>query len=395
MITSMLQQVYYVKASVEAGKIPKRLEIEAEQQFLLSLFSWGAIHVLNEFVHLFEMHLVTSSFIQDMFQGMLTSQKRRRQQTAANYLNFSGPIEVSTESLSVQMNNPFESRDSLYNIDYITTTVEERVSLKGEDPSGSETPVNTRFALEAIAVLNMMKGNFKAMLTYYMALGVFHSTLTLEALEDMPLQSPSPTQNRNSTVDGHQERYSFVISLIEKHHLHQFILDESFLPAGLLDKSPLEALVLLVGLECLGNFLCKHCASPQRNPSSSAAKSTGKAGKVEEQRIGTLPIDLVARQLERRPKLLHWYLHLIFEKRPELYVRFPTTSVPPSVVTDLHRQHLDLHIKYAGTNRDSSKVFDGIEPYKTVGVTTPLLSFLKVSTIVCISVSFTFQILKR
>ena len=380
MITSMLEQVYSVKASAEAGKISKRLETEAEQQFLLSLLSWGTIHVLNEFVQLFETQSITSSFIQDIFQGMLTSQKRRREQTAANYLNFNSPATLSLDNSFAHVNNPFELQDSLYNLDRIIAIVEERVSLKAESLSDSGTPLNAKFALDAIAVLSMMRGDFKAMLAYYMALGIFHNALTQESLEEKALKSISSIQDRKDTLDGHQERYAFVISLIEKHHLHQFILDEHFLPSGL-KKSPLEALLMLVGLECLGNFLCKHCATPHKDSSVSASKGKGNVGQMEEQRLGTLPIDLVVKQLERRPKLLYWYLHLVFENRPELYVKFPTTSVPPSIITDLHRQHLELHIRHAAISRDSSKVFDGIEPYKTVEVVTPFLSFLKVSVV--------------
>lgn len=377
MIESMLAQVHYVKASAEAGKLPQRLESEAEQQFLLSLLSWGTTRALNEFVHLFDIQLSKHSFIKDIFQEVVISQKRRREQTAANYLNFTtGLHEESTGNPSAQVNNLSEIQDSLYDLDQIAAIIEERVSL--ERLQDNETSINSKFALEAIAVLSMMKGNFKAMLVFYMTLGILHNPLKLEDVEERALSSLSSTGNSKTTVDGHQERYEFVISLIKNHHLHEFILDEGFLPARL-NKTPLEALVMLVGLECLGNFLCEHCAAPQ-NSTSSASKRIKKGGKMEEQRIGTLPIDLVARQLERRPKLLHWYLHLIFKNRPELYIRFPTTSVPPSTITNLHRRHLELHISYAGASRDSSKVFDGIEPYKTVDVMTPFLAFLKVSS---------------
>jgi hypothetical protein len=376
----MLQQVHSIKASVEAGKAPERLEIEAEHQFLLSLLSWGSINVLNEFVRLSETQPPAIFFIRDIVQELLTSQKRRREQTAANYLNFSGSDAVATDNLSVLVNSPADYHDSLYDLDHIATVIGERVSLKSAGQKETETPLNRKFALDAIALLSMMKEDFKGMLAYYMALGIFHNTMPLESLEDKALISITQTQGRKTTPDDHHGRYSFVIFLIEKHHLHQFILDENFLPSEL-ETSPIEALVMLVGLDCLGNFLCKHCAAPQKNQSSSTEKIIGSVGPNQEQRLGTLPIDAVARQLERKPKLLHWYLHMIFKKRPELYVRFPTTSVPPPIVTDLHRKHLDLHIQYAGTNRDSSKVFDGVELYKTVGIATPFLSFLKVSTI--------------
>jgi vacuolar protein sorting-associated protein 41 len=90
-----------------------------------------------------------------------------------------------------------------------------------------------------------------------------------------------------------------------------------------------------------------------------------------------MPLNMVADQLSASPKLLLWYLHLIFTEKPEVYVKFPTTANPPPIVTQLHKKQLDLYIKHAGENRDSAKVLLGLEAYRVLERSTPLLSFLK------------------
>ena len=91
----------------------------------------------------------------------------------------------------------------------------------------------------------------------------------------------------------------------------------------------------------------------------------------------TLPINLVADQLRSNPKLFHWYLHQIFVRKPEMYVKFPSSAVPPRSVTELHRSHLELYIEYTD-KRDSAEALSGTETYNLERMTTPLLTFLKV-----------------
>jgi hypothetical protein len=86
----------------------------------------------------------------------------------------------------------------------------------------------------------------------------------------------------------------------------------------------------------------------------------------------------VAQQLEGSPKLLHWYLHLVFVRKPSAYVLFPSTANPPPILNLLHRKHLDLYVRFADSFRDSASVFAGVEAYRVPDKTTPLLSFLKV-----------------
>jgi hypothetical protein len=127
-------------------------------------------------------------------------------------------------------------------------------------------------------------------------------------------------------------------------------------------------LIQLVGIELVGKFLVEHCV-----PVLSDQRQT--QGRKE--RRGTLPLDVVASQLEASPKILYWYLDCIFKEKAEVYVKFPNTANPPAAVTQLHRKALDLYIKYAGDQRDSISVLNDVEAYRVGEISTPLLSFLK------------------
>jgi hypothetical protein len=316
---------------------------------------------------------------------ILASTERREEQTAAVYLNFGPPPSTVVDRPTRRVNNPTDTQDSLYNIDDVVRTIQTRISL--DQPISSENSdlganVNSRVSLDALAKVCMMKGCLDDALKYFLVIGALHSSMTLQDVEESALSAIAEGDTLSSRKK--QTQYAFVIYLIEKHHLHEYILDAKFLPPGL-GMTPLFALAKLVGLHLLGEFLISHCVASQGNQNgkktsplpSRPARSGDKNEKKE--RRGTLPLDLVAGQLEASPKLLHWYLHLVFVQKPELYIIFPFTAIPPPIITSLHRKHLDLHIKYAGVKRDSAKVLEGVENYRATDCSTPLLSFLKVS----------------
>ena len=91
-----------------------------------------------------------------------------------------------------------------------------------------------------------------------------------------------------------------------------------------------------------------------------------------------LPINHVAAQLSAYPKLLYWFLQRIFIEKPEIYVQFPNTAVPPSSVTDLHRSHFNLHVDYADQSFDESTRLTSIPSFEQLRYESPFLIFLKV-----------------
>ena len=384
-LSKMLEQVEeMVGSSSEDEGSSKRVILEAEEQFLHTLVSWGTRHVLNEFVGIFEYQRNIDASYQKHLDEIVSYIDRREKQTAALYLNFEEREDTANLSRAnaLAVTSMSDSQDALFALDELVKNVESRVLLdrpvSSPRESQSVTHINSRVCLDAMAKLSMMKGCIDDALKYYLVIGALHSSVGMQEVEEDALSrvmSLSGTSGAFSRPHDYAVRYAFVVYLIEKHHLHQYILDSSFLPETL-NTSPLFALARLVGLDRLGEFLISHCVAPQRQTKS---KTTIVASEInEKERRGTLPLDLVAAQLETSPKLLHWYLNLIFHRKSELYVRFPNTSIPPPIVTDLHRKHLGLHIKYAGAFKDSCSALEGVENYRVSDFSTPLLSFLKV-----------------
>ena len=124
---------------------------------------------------------------------------------------------------------------------------------------------------------------------------------------------------------------------------------------------PLYALICLLGLDKSGEFLVENCtgASTYKSP------------------IG-MPIDAVASRLKPTPKILCWFLNLMLYRKPEHYISFSNTSIPPPSIVELHRCHFELLVDF--TDIQSYKVQELLEVprYDQVHHETPLLYLLKV-----------------
>jgi hypothetical protein len=103
--------------------------------------------------------------------------------------------------------------------------------------------------------------------------------------------------------------------------------------------------------EIFYSTLCGRTVLQERFDLRQTAIAKSSTDKTNGERRGTLPLDLVVSQLEVSPKLLHWYLHLVFVRKPDIYVKFPNTANPPAAITILHRKHLELYIKYASEDQ--------------------------------------------
>jgi hypothetical protein len=366
--------------------------------FLTALIAWGPTRSLREKIQLHKYNgerkrkkAGTAESPKDpVLIDAEKSLDRRLHQTASGYLQLPNASPVHHESFApISAPSPpvDDSSDSLFDVDGVLAKVSVHVPLlaAADERVGAET-ANNHAALEAMAELNMMKGRYEMAMKCFLAIGCLHVTPDVSTVEETAIL----VVNGKSRVPNYMANYEygFVLAMIEYQHLHQCLLDDNFLAASVNDKTqnispPLVALIQLVGLENAGDFLVEHCVPPPANkaPSSPAtfqSRSSDMNGTNERQnRDETLPINLVADQLRPNPKLFHWYLHEIFERRPEMYVNFPRTAVPPRSVTELHRSHLELYIEYTD-KRDSAKVLSGTEAYNLERMTTPLLSFLRV-----------------
>jgi vacuolar protein sorting-associated protein 41 len=377
-LRKMLEEVETMRISLKPD-MSDRLVVEAEGHFLSSLLAWGTTRSLKEHLKLFTYQTNFDNSHENEVRRTIESLRFRYEQSAVGYLDpssSSGTIDHATGSdiHLVSASNSTDIDDSLYSVDDAFDMLAQRITIITFNASDDEKAMtmnlptrsesNSRVVIDGMAKINMMKNAYDEALRCFLVLSAVHSIKSLEDIEQEALRMVNESRETVKTGGA----YSFVLHLIEIHHLHQFLLETSFLPDGI-NCSPICTLIRLVGLELAGEFLMQNCTAPQQ--------AVSKKSSAEERR-GTLPFDLVADQLSGNQKLFHWYLHVLSTQRPELYVKFPTTANPPAVIATLHRKHLDLYIRYAGPNRDSTHVLENVEAYLVTERTTPLLSFLKV-----------------
>lgn len=388
-LATMLKEVYQMKAAEGNSDDTITSAVKAEEMFLNVLTGWGPTNFLKEHIRHCKLD-GTSEPAKDSIRDAERRFASRFTQTSAGYLSFPVAREENEDNMSpprIRSEGYFESKRALFDIDELIQIVSPRAPLVSQTFSKSDISVeamrdeNARVALDAMARLQMMKGQYDAALKCFISIGALYSPRPLSSFKSGAVDFSEVVGERE--VDKPWQStygvpFTFLLDLIDSHHLQQCLLEDNFM-SDLRSKKvvPLFSLLQLVGFNEMGMFLIEHCVPPQvmernTNPLHEAAVALG------EERRGTLPLDLVAAQLEGSPRILHWYLHLVFSKKPEVFVRFPNTAYPPQAVTELHRRHFDLYLDFAGEERDSAVALSGIEAYKVSGLETRLLRFLKV-----------------
>ncbi|CAB9522683.1 associated protein 41 homolog [Seminavis robusta] len=355
--------------------------IAARRQFLFTLIGWGPTSFLKEYVKLCKNNGRIGGGDKVAADDAEARFARRYTQSSAGYLRFPVPADDSHRGPSIRSDGYPDDKQALFDIDTVANMVSRNAILMSDEVSIVEANAmkgkNTHAALDAMAKLNMMRGRYDAALKSFLFIGALHSSRPLSDFEAGAIEFLALVGGREVDRPWKAESgasYTYLLDVIDGHNLHQCLLDETFL--GENGIPPLFALLQLVGFREMGIFLIEHCVPPQiqqytRSPGD--GPSTG----ANEERRGTIPLDLVASQLKLRPPILHWYLHLVFLQKPEVYVRFPNTAYPPQAVTELHRLDFDLHVKYSGRERDSAWFCAQVEAYKVSNTSTRLLQFLK------------------
>jgi hypothetical protein len=362
---------------------------QTQVYFLDTLMAWGSTTALKELIKFYKQfetlgqeNGTSNSLVECALSKAEDALHRRYTQTAAGYLHLAAATSLQKRPhFQKEFNdNPM---DSLFDVDDLfgvmaprAPIIFERETKDVDDDAVPTELINTQFALEALGRLSIMQGKYDNALKCFLAIGTLYCTPSLSTLEDQAILEVNNTNPNSSTPIP---QFAFVLAMIESKQLHQCLLNPHFVSESVQDNSyqTLLCLFQLVGLDLMGRFLLEHCVAPSNNSSPMSSQSDSTENDTE--RHETLPVDLVADQLSSKPKLLHWYLHLLLTSKPEVYTKFPNTAYPPKAITDLHRTHLDLFIQYAGREKDSVNALDGMEPYKMDHKNTPLLSFLKVS----------------
>lgn len=285
------------------------------------------------------------------------------------------------------------SQDSLFDIEHLLTRLGTRLQLSANDVVSSNVLIGSRgenpAIVEIMAELELMRERYDRALGYYLAFGSLFINESLMHLEEAAVWSvnsfakasmdSSPRENPKLRVLSHEEvrgvernKYGFIMSLIELHQLSHVLLKRNYFFAENIDtssaESPVVALISLVGLSQAGTFLVNNCAPPEgslADPDENAAPSGS-----------NLPLDQIVEQLKPRPKLLYWFLFQVFVNKADMYTNFPTTTVPPVAITDLHRKQFSLFVDFykdSEADESSSTTMNDRE--------TPFIVFLKVSSL--------------
>jgi len=377
-----LEQMLINPKNKEENVIQHEIQDNAIDLFLEALRAWGPISSLRERSKLHRQSLTESD---DELKG--SSQIRlfdeakialtvRMNQSARDYLQYKQDVEVDeAHDFSNDVNLPAGiTFDSLFDLETLMPSFQARLGHV-DDTSNRVYAI----ILEVLAELNFMTGAYTECLSYYLALATHRVSQPLNLIEDMAIASIINQDSDEISIDSlADERYKHVVTMIESHELHRFFLrkrkkDEKGSLTGT-SVPPIVSLICLVGLETSGSFLIEYC-----NLAMSSKPSTPSAKQMD---FSThLPINQVAAQLEEYPKLLHWFLHRVFCEKPEIYVQFPNTAVPPSVVTDLHRIHFNLHIRYADRQNRGNKSLTVLPSLDEISHESPLMMFLKATMV--------------
>lgn len=274
------------------------------------------------------------------------------------------------------------SDDSLYSVDSMLLKFTAKIFTNDNDEARDidfgasivkirNTGKEAVIVLESLAELELMRERHDRSLGYYLAIGSMFigdlSEIEAAAVESVNSyhRSIELSLTSSNTVPP---KFGHVLSLIEMHQLHHFLLHQNYSFDNHENDSevctPIVSLIKLVGLKRAGAFLKESC-SPPDGVLSAADRSVS---------FASLPLDLVANQLKSRPKLLYWYLFLLFAHKAEMYVKFATTAVPPLVITELHRTQFFLFVDYADVK--VSPETDITPSFLDVDEETSFMSFL-------------------
>jgi hypothetical protein len=219
--------------------------------------------------------------------------------------------------------------------------------------------------LEILSELYFIEGNTRKALQYYLMIG---SEYEIDILDDMSNSALQQVLKDDLTVSSNSKvhcRYKHLLSFIRSNELHKVLLESEI--GEKYEMPPLVALLCLVGLRYAGQFIVDHCVLPD---------SKGYATQVD---IIWFPLDLVTSQLKNYPKLMLWFLHNVLCNRPEIYVNFPNTAVPPTTVTKLHKIHFDLLVTFDNKSISPKRKLSDIPSFDELKKESSMLKFLKVS----------------
>ena len=383
-IIQMFAELEGLIATSDNSKNTAVLFKDGVELFLKTIRSWGPTASISERIKLHRLFtrreilndrsVISTPEIDDAKEDLF----KRKHQTVVGYLNMSPtPSPVKIDKMIDAASSSVSSGDALFSIESICHVLSKRMeSIRHTLPTAADgtsaSAKITAAALEGLAEIHIMKNEYREAVKSFLILGAKFSAKSLSEFEDEAILFVNNQFDKARRSGQMDIPYQRVLSIIEHRQLHRCLLDVTFLVShGETTISPIASLIRLVGLELGRRFLVDHCTLPI------SPESLSDQARKDFDQSTYLPIDAVANQLRATPKLLHWYLTQVFLLKPEIYVKFPNTAVPPRAITDLHRTHLELHIKYAAISPDKKRKLTNIPSLDDIGYESPLLSFLK------------------
>ena len=360
--------------------------------FLETLRSWGPTSAIRRWIQLhrycaqnrqwgLQWHSpLGSSALIPFIRQAEKDLHRRISQTAFGVL-VDGQRSSSSAQNSSMRQYVDSSEDSLFNVEKLISRLAARLQPDVTDGFadressnifiGGNMESNHAVIIESMAELEMMRERFDRALGYYLTIGSLFMANLLPSIEASALLTVNSFCQHTEQTRFDSIKYSHVLALVELHQLSHILLKRNFFYDNEVDdstiQSPIVALIMIVGLSRAGRFLMDNCSPPQGTVTPATAVEKGGSS-------SSLPFDMVAKQLKSRPKLLYWYLFQVFLHKPDMYMKFPTTTVPPPAITDLHRMQFQLFVDYANQDDTIHRESTGL-----MSKDTPFMAFLRVS----------------
>lgn len=369
-LVKMLDQLINIqKRQDDTSDYLDRAVLEAEQHCLCTIACWGVVSTLKELIRHFtkvERDGSTSSMLPVLKDGL----EKRLHQTASCYLNFEVPSIEDRAVLSSENSALVLDDHSLFDVAFLETKLDGLLaSVPSSDDSEGPSSVS-RFALNAKAWVLMMQNRHDEGLGYLLEIGHLENLSGFNSLKDEAL---SYVNSASSDDTYRHEGYQYLLPFIEYKGLHEALFNPDFLPFTK-KTHPMIALLRLVGLSPMQTFLLKHVVSPRSDFTPVLTPS----------RTGTMPLDAIAETFSDHPEFLLWFIDALFKYKKDIFVNFPSTTLPPKVISDLHSKGIDLYIQFSELFENSAIFMSEIDLYNQPQAETPLLAFLKV----CIASAF-------
>lgn len=340
--------------------------VSAADLFINALYGWGPTTCLNARIHF--LNYEPSESGRETLRQADEDLHRRYSQRVSTFLD---SIISSTTQHVISTNKHGIALHSLFDIENVENQLHYHLRAVNSFSTHSSLQDFLSLYFQAMSSLALMRNSYEDSIKWLLYMYSYDQT-RVASIEDESSRAIHDADFYSIGKPLKYNKFAYVADLIETHQLHRLLIDPSsfmknitFIDFPLVLSEPLHALICLLGLDRSGDFLTENCTGVSTHKSST---------------IG-MPIDEVADKLKPTPKILCWFLNLMLYRKPEYYIAFTNTSIPPSSIVELHRCHFELLVEFTDTQSQNVNKRKDIPRYDDVHLETPLLYLVKVRPI--------------